>query len=413
MIAAIERMTGLNWKGQGPAFLVAGGHGAIHWIMATFYILVPFIREDLGLSYAEVGGFASVFFFASFAANAGSGALVDITGRRVLLQALALVVGGAALMAMGLAEGVWLIIGMLIFIGVTNNLWHPAAISYLSDRYPQNRGYVLSIHTLGASFGDTFAPVMAGVLLVWMSWQFTATLSALPIFAMAAVLFLNLTGTGRKKAAPDGADPQGGQQGMSGADYLQGILQLLKSGPVLGICLMAAFRSMAQNGLLFFLPLLMLDELGFGSVLLGVALMALQVGGMIAGPVAGTLSDRIGRRPVVLAGLAATTLVIAVIPAVALPAPFVGLLAVLGFTLFAVRPVIHSWSLDLAPREMGGSAISLLFGAQAGFSALVPIVGGIVADTWGLGTVFFLLAGAMAVSTGIVYVLPSRKPVAA
>ena len=42
------------------------------------------------------------FFFSSFAANAGSGALVDITGRRVLLQAISLVIGGGALFIMGL-----------------------------------------------------------------------------------------------------------------------------------------------------------------------------------------------------------------------------------------------------------------------------------------------------------------------
>ena len=30
MFAAIEQITGLNWKRQGAAFLVAGGHGATH-----------------------------------------------------------------------------------------------------------------------------------------------------------------------------------------------------------------------------------------------------------------------------------------------------------------------------------------------------------------------------------------------
>lgn len=410
MIAAIERMTGLHWKGQGPAFLVAGGHGATHWIIATFYVLAPFIRENLGLTYAEAGIFASVFFFSSFAANAGSGALVDITGRRVLLQAVSLVIGGAALMFMGLAEGNWLIIVMLAFIGAANNLWHPAAISYLSERFPGNRGYVLSIHTLGASFGDMIAPLAAGVLLVWTTWQATATFSAMPVFIMAAVLYALLGGRGRRRA---GAAKAGGVDsgGLSGGDYIRGILKVLRTGAFLGICLMAAFRSMAQNGLLFFLPLLMLDELGFGPVLLGVALTVLQVGGMIAGPVAGTLSDRIGRRPVALAGLAATTLVIAAVPAVTAPTAFVGLLAALGFTLFAVRPVIHSWSMDLAPKELGGSAISLLFGAQAGFSAMVPVVGGIIADIWGLETVFMLLAVCMGVATAIVYMLPSGRRV--
>ena len=408
MYANILRVTGLDGKGQWRAFLVAGGHGSTHWIIATFYILVPYIRSDLELSYAEAGVFASVFFCSSFIANAGSGAIVDITGRRVFLQCLSLLIGGGALLVLGAAEGIWLIISMLIFIGATNNLWHPAAISYLSDLYPNNRGYVLSIHTLGASLGDMIAPLVAGILLVGMTWQMTAVVSAMPIFVMAVVLYLTLAERRTNGSDEDRNSP--GSLGISGADYIKGILHLVCNVPFVGICLMAAFRSMAQNGLLFFLPLLMLDELGFGSLFLGLALMALQTGGMIAGPVAGTLSDYTGRRPVALISLAATTVVIALLSNINTSTLFVIVLVLLGFTLFAVRPVIHSWTMDLTPRELGGSAISVLFAAQAGFSAAVPIVGGLVADEWGLDKVFYGLAGCMAIATVIVYFLPATKP---
>ena len=408
MYANILRVTGLDGKGQWRVFLVAGGHGSTHWIIATFYVLVPYIRSDLDLSYAEVGVFASVFFCSSFVANAGSGALVDITGRRVFLQTLSLLIGGASLLVLGAADGIWLIISMLIFIGFTNNLWHPAAISYLSNLYPNNRGYVLSIHTLGASLGDMIAPLVAGVLLVGMTWQMTAVVSAMPIFVMAMILYLILSERGAKVREEKRSNSS--SSGLNGADYIEGIFQLVCNIPFLGICLMAAFRSMAQNGLLFFLPLLMLDELGFGSLLLGLALMAMQTGGMIAGPVAGTLSDHIGRKPVALISLLGTTVVITILCNISTSTLLVIVLMLLGFTLFAVRPVIHSWTMDLTPKELGGSAISVLFAAQAGFSAAVPIVGGLVADEWGLDKVFYGLAGFMAIATTIVYFLPPTKP---
>ena len=65
--------------------------------------------------------------------------------------------------------------------------------------------------------------------------------------------------------------------------------------------------------------------------------------------------------------------------------------------------------MDHSSSEVGGSAISLLFGAQAGFSTLVPIVGGLVADMWGLEMVFMVLALCMGVATSVAYVLPSEK----
>ncbi|MDD9876198.1 MAG: MFS transporter [Magnetovibrio sp.] len=401
MIAAIERLTGVQWKGQGPAFLVASGHAATHWILATFYVLLPFITKDLGLSYTEAGGLVTVFHVASFAANAGSGAVVDITGRRVRIQAAALVIGAGAFIGVGMADGVWLLVAMIVIIGVTNNLWHPAAISYLSEKYPANRGYALSVHTLGASLGDTVAPLAAGALLVWFTWPTTATLGSLPVFCVAAALVVLLGGGGKRERT--GA---AGAGAMGFGDYLVGVVGLLKNRAVLGVCVMSAFRSMTQNGLFLFLPLFMVDELGFGSVLLGLALTVLQLGGFIAGPVAGVMSDRIGRQPVVLISMAATTAAVVALAVVGDAWLFVAVIAVLGFALFAVRPVIHSWALDLTPAEMGGSTISLLFGTQSALSALVPVAGGMIADRWGLAVVFYVLAACVLVSTAMAAVLP-------
>ena len=75
------------------------------------------------------------------------------------------------------------------------------------------------------------------------------------------------------------------------------------------------------------------------------------------------------------------------------------MLGLLGFALFAVRPVIHGWAMDLTPSQMHGSAVSLLFGTQSAFSLLVPVIGGLVADIWGLSAVFYGLAGAMFIAT--------------
>ena len=292
-----------------------------------------------------------------------------------------------------------------IIIGLTNNIWHPAAISYLSRLYPQNKGYVLSVHTLGASFGDMLAPVSAGALLVWMGWQGTATVSALPVFLVAAVIALSL----RRSSVGAAESSETSANAMSFRAYLDGLADLIKNRVVLSLCLMSAFRSMAQNGLFLFLPLFMVDVLGFGSVLLGIALMSMQIGGIFAGPLAGAVSDRMGRRPIMVAGMAGTTLAILGLTMVENPTAFIAAMAALGFALFAVRPVIHSWVMDLTPAGMGGSAVSVLFGTQSALSALVPVAGGYIADLWGLKIVFYLLAGTVLIAT-LMAALIADKP---
>lgn len=399
----IARLTGVQGQAQGPAFLVAAGHGGTHWVAAFFYLLLPFITRDLGLSYADAGLLVAVFHTSSLAANFGSGLVVDVTGRRVLFQVVSLLAGAGALLAFAGSERVLTLAALVMLIGVSNNLWHPPAIAFLSERYPANRGYALSIHALGANLGDTVAPLAAGSLLAALTWQQAAFTGALPVVLLAGFLALMLMPMDRHVAG-------GAPRGMGLAEYLEGVKGIVRDRLVLMLCLMAGFRSMAQNGLYVFLPLFLVDELGTGPVLMGVAMMAMQLGGAVAAPLAGTWSDRVGRRPVMMAGLTATTVVIAGITLVDNELVLVSAVAVLGFALFAVRPVIQSWLMDLTPPKLSGSATSVLFGTQSLLSAAVPPIGGVLADRYGLASVFYLLAGTMLVANLVVFALPGRRP---
>ena len=60
---------------------------------------------------------------------------------------------------------------------------------------------------------------------------------------------------------------------------------------------------------------------------------------------------------------------------------------------------------------MGGSVVSLLFGTQSAFSALVTIVGGLIADQWGLASVFYMLAGTLLAANALCYFLPKERVV--
>ena len=409
-MSLVQRLTGLQWRQQGPAVLVGMGHGATHWVMGTFYLLLPFIAKALHLSYTEAGLLVSTVHISSFATNIFSGALVDVTGRRVPILVASLTVGALALASFGMADGVLGLLPLVVLIGCTNNMWHPAAISYISRRFPQQRGYALSIHALGANSGDALAPMAVGAALVWLTWSQAATAACVPILAVALLLFLALPRQSNSERVQSSAG-----EGMDLATYFKGLTTILCDRAVLSLCLVAALRTMTQAGLLAFLPLYLANGLGAGPVMLGLALAAMQSAGMVAAPVAGAWSDRVGRRPIVLAGLTASTVVIAVLMFLGHLATFVVGIAVLGFVLFAVRPVIHSWMMDLTPANLGGSATSLMFGSQAMLATAAPIIGGMIADGWGLGAVFYFLAGGLLAANLALVLLPlaprKRDPV--
>ena len=404
LIAAIERLTGMGIKNQGTVFLVGLGHAATHWIIGSIYVLLPFIQQDLELSYTAVGILISVFHISAFAANFGSGLLVDVTGSRVFLMLVSLVLGALAFLGAGWAQELSFLLVIMVFVGITNNLWHPPAISFLSRLYPNSRGYTLSIHAFGASFGDIIAPLAIGFLLGLLTWQSTVKISALPVFAVAILMGIFLIKYNFAKSGQNEDE----KQGLSISEYFKGYWTLLRDRGVVGLALMAAVRSLAQSGLMLFIPLYLANVLKVSPYLVGLGLAAMQLSGLVAGPIAGTWSDRIGRRPVVLAGLSGSTIVIATLTLAGNEVMFIAGISTLGFMLFAVRPVVHSWMMDLAPSHMAGSATSLMFGAQSLLSAAGPLLGGLIADIWGLTFVFYALEGTMLVANVLVYLLPCQ-----
>jgi MFS family permease len=386
---------------QKSVLLVGLGHGAIHWVAATYILLMEFIRTDLGLSYVEITFFGTVFYIASFATNLFSGPIIDLFGRRVVFQGLSLIIGASALALFIVTRDYYLLCALVAVIGMSNNLWHPAAISFLSSRHPTSRGYVLSVHSSGANLGDLIAPAVVGGLMVWLGmWQETAAIATIPVFITAAIIFIYLL----PKDTPHEKQVQ--QEASSLGGYFSGFSSAFKNRLVLGLALMAGFRSMAQTGLLIFVPLYVASRFGGDALAMGAAMSVMQVGGLIAGLIAGTVSDIVGRKPIVLGGTLSTTVVIFTLALIDSQTIFVIGVAILGFCLYAIRPVVHSWLMDTVPPHLGGSATSVMFGTQSILSTLTPIIGGFIADVYGLVYVFYFLAVLMLISNLIIIVLP-------
>jgi MFS family permease len=149
--------------------------------------------------------------------------------------------------------------------------------------------------------------------------------------------------------------------------------------------------------------------MGYSPAWVGACLFALQAAGFAAAPVAGHMSDRMGRKRILM-GSMLTSGVVLVMMAVAGGSPlFIFLIAVLGFFLYATRPVIQAWMLDVTPKNMGGSSIGVLFGAQAVGGALGPLFGGMVADRYGLLAAFYFLAATIVVANLLVFWVPKEQ----
>ena len=385
-------------------WLITLGHALTHWYPATFYVLLPAIGKELGLSYSQIGLIMTCQYIAGAVANIPGGVVVDTVGRKGVLMATSLFWVGFPYLLMGFAHSYVMLLACVALVGFGNSLWHPTAIPTLARRFPDRKGLVLSLHSMGGNVGDAIAPAVVGAALYVLTWREAVVLNVVPGVLIAVLIFMSL---GTMQLGSSKSAPAAGAQSLR--DYFRGLPELFSNRGLIVLATSSAFRSMTQNALLTFLPLYLTYELGYSSFAMGACMFALQAAGFAAAPVAGHLSDRMGRRSVMMTSMAMTAVVLVFMALAGKSASFVFFVTVLGFFLYAIRPVLQAWLLETTPKNMGGTSIGVLFGAQALGSSVGPVLGGLVADHYGLGSAFYFLAITIVAANLFIFLMPKTE----
>lgn len=400
-------------KSMKEMWLITIGHGLTHWYPATFYLLLPIIGKELGLSYTEIGMVISFQYIASTISNVPGGMLVDMVGRKGLLMALSLFWVGFPYLFMNFSNTYWMLLLCTSLVGIGNNLWHPTAIPTLAQRYPERKGFVLSIHGMGANVGDALAPLAAGSLLALLTWRQVVVINIIPGILMALIILIllrNLQMGPKKKKDKDAAEAASKQKdGQNLKEYTSGLKQLFKNRSLVFISTSSAFRSMTQNALLTFLPLYLAHELGFSPLWVGAGMFLLQMGGFIAAPISGHLSDKWGRKKILSASMAMTAIILVLLAIMGKSPLFIVFIAVLGFFLYAVRPVMQAWLMETSPKKMAGTSVGILFGMQSLGQAISPMIGGMISDKFGLFSAFYFVAGTIVIANLLILLAPQQE----
>jgi FSR family fosmidomycin resistance protein-like MFS transporter len=383
-------------------WLITIGHALTHWYPATFYLLLPLIGSELGLTYTQIGTIMTCQYLVGAASNIPGGLLVDSVGRKGLLMAVSLFWIGAPYFLMAFTHAYSMLLVCAALVGFGNNLWHPTAIPLLAERFPDRRGLAVSFHGMGGNVGDALAPLAAGAMLTVMNWREVMIINVIPGVIMALIILLYI---GRRQAEDPAQEARATRPPRR--DFIRDIGTLLANRTLVMLAASSAFRTMTQSALLTFLPVFLATKMGYSAVWVGGWMFALQMAGFIAAPIAGHLSDSMGRRRIIMSSMLMTGAIL-VFMAIAGQSPaFVFFIAFLGFFLFAIRAVMQAWVLDATPRHLGGTSIGFLFGIQALGAGIGPYVAGRISDEYGLMAAFYFLAVTIVLANLFIFFTPA------
>ena len=373
----------------------------------------------MGLTYSQIGFIMTCQYAAGAISNVPGGMLVDVWGKKGQLMALSLFWVGFPYLMMGFSSQYWMLLICVMLVGIGNNLWHPTAIPLLGSMFPKRKGLALSLHGMGGNVGDALAPLAVGALLTTLSWREIVVLNVVPGAAMSMLILFFLgtmtfaPKTNAKASLENSASGNASEvvesKGQSLRSYVAGLRALMQTPGLFLLTLSSGFRSMTQGTLLTFLPLYLANEMHYDVFWVGAGMALLQLTGFIAAPIAGHLSDTMGRKNILMVSFGMSGVVLLLMTFAGGSPWFVFLIAVLGFFLYAARPIMQAWMLDATPKNMGGTAIGLMFGMQSGAQAIAPILGGIVADQYGLLAAFYLLAATIIIANIMVVWIPAQS----
>ncbi len=395
-------------KNSVMATTVIGAHAFEHFYAHTIPFLAAIIAADLGLGAFQVGLIVVVRSVFGGLTSTGGGFLVDLFHHRVswVLSISAFSIGvGYLIMSLSSVIHGWipvapvylLILGALALGSMGSALWHPPALGLLARQFPTRRGLFISMHRSMGSIGDVLGPMIAGALvagaLAWtlssggvesdlfswempwgkISWQLVLGFSTPIMFTSSIVILILLRNAG-------GAKPVDFDLGQRLRTNWQGLLDAFKGTGMWAIFTVSAVRGMADRSLVFLVPLYMIQALGVAPFQ-AAAHVALMVGpGIVAGPMIGALSDRIGRRAIIIFVMAVTTLLtLAIIWSGQQSGEYnywiTLFVAIYGVLNFSVNNLTQAAAADIAAgRRLESSFLGLMWGNNTFFGAVAALV---------------------------------------
>lgn len=395
--------------------------------------LMPFIQPDLGLTNTQVGVLSGALSLTWAIAAFGIGYVSDRTGSRKGLLIAATLAFSACSFLSGLAASFAMLLGARMLMGAAEGGIMPISQTLIAaDVDERHRGLAMGVaQGLGSSLlGSFVAPVLLVAFAQAFGWREAFFLAGVPGLLIAVAMAFTIRAPAHVAGAPgtSGVPGTSGAPGTSGTSGTSGVSRAAPHGAETaqafgrtGLSTAEAFSAAfadrnvrlcaAMSVLLVsylvvcwsFMPLFLTQVRGFSESTMSWLMGALGISATVASFAIPGLSDRIGRRGLMIA----MPLLAVILPLAAMffsgPVWVLGAIFVVGWLVTGVFPLfmatVPSESVDAA---LIASALGICMGTgELIGGVLSPFAAGYAADVVGLAAPLWIMTG-LALAAGVV-----------
>ena len=383
---------------------LASGHMAIHWFQQLWPVIIPSIKTTFGLSDVQLGTLSSVRHFTGGPLWFPAGVFADVFRNWTTpILAGAIAIAGISHVLLGLSSNyAWLMLTVAL-LGIGPALWHPTALATLSLRFPERRGSAVAVHGVGASVGDTLAPLGIGALLLTLEWRNLLHLQVIPAILVALLLW---RGLGTFYKSPTGSRPP-----LS--SFWVEVKVLLRHRVFLAILGVNTLTGMGRLATLTFLPVYLQEHLGYSTFVMGFHIALLHMMGVVSGPGLGYLSDKFGRKTVLLPSLVLFGLLYLTLAGASSGIQLGLAVGALGVFFYALSTVTTATVMDVASARAQAATMGASSFLGQIFTIPSPIIAGFIVEGIGIKAVFIyasIVTLLSALLLAVIHVPRSTRP---
>ena len=361
-------------------------HALIHGQSALYPLVYLGVIDEFGVTPATIVILSTIGGISAGLLQYGFGALRRWFSRPTML--------GAGGLLTGVATGIQAFVPGFPAFATANVLsriggapQHPVGNALLAEQWSAKRiGTAIAVHVAGGNVGTVLVGAFAAVAIISWGWRgAVAVLGLLAVIVAIGILVLV-----RETPAHEDAD-HGPVRALYRRVLADRDLRWLFTAAVLG------GGSRGLGVLNVFVPLYLDQVIGLDTATIG-AMYAVLLAASVPGPlVAGWLSDRLGRKPVIIAVYVggAVSLGLFVLAGNSLPALWVAIVLLSLFS-FVESPQLQALLADVTPRPIRDAAFSTYFALAFGVGSFWGLLFGAVTDAGGEGaglpTVFWIMA---------------------
>ena len=381
------------------------GHGIKHFGQGALTVIGPLLK--CSWSYALIFSSMNV---SSGLSNIPAGILSDMYRRKIAwLLAISMFTISFGYLLIGLTKIYILILVGVILIGFGTSFWHAPAFGTLAARYPQRKGFALSMHLTGAQIGNTLGPPIIGGLISGITlgsvikfsglgWETVSMLLVVPMILTGVLVLVFFKSAGVES-----------DSNWSFQEYWERTKTLIEDKIILGLIILGAMRASIHTSFQLWLAVYLKEELDYSAWVIGWHIALITAAGIISTPIMGILSDKFGRKPVIQISMSLMAIYLFLFLIFDEGIGLVILIGLLGMFFFSVMPIVTAATMDRVPKGSEGSGTALNFIGMSLIGFMSPVISGIIYAKYNFEGIS-IFAGVIAVS-GILLCtfLPMKK----